>query len=549
MGAYSVQKDLPPAPAQGRVSAVPTVSSAYSDDYANTNPGNNACGVTAGNKDSYHPSYHAHPQQQVKDHGPQIRQSRLPLFKQVRSMLHKPPPLTTPGNAKWDEYTGELSDDGKASHVKPSTYETAFKASRKRSPDRPAKSRRNQSPVSVLRDDEAHARPPLEASRHSIEDISPVSPVSVVSPVPTAIHGSGSDDAFEFVPEMMPDPLSPNIQRLPQLPQTPASSTQIKRKPVSRAVSTIENIPPTSPHQRSSSETSDPDPGLIDNRGSSDQRHPNSHFSWTTYAPSVAPGRQSTDTYAPSVAQGRPSMDTMASRQSKNPAHYSSANEPKKSHFSWSTVNTTVTNRARPESPPSPPPPVPTKYSGHPVQSILSRQRPIKRLEKEEWTPPPRKSSRPEGTTTPRGYTTPTSATSARPLPLPKDRTTTPISYMRASPTTTPSSGKALPPPPRSVNLTHLESLLAQEQSLALQRRNVEKGLSELEKIETASPLEVPFATVRDAKKKLEEYRKRLAEVMLEEREVGIAVTRARRKEEEENGWEGATLWVRRVTS
>jgi hypothetical protein len=77
----------------------------------------------------------------------------------------------------------------------------------------------------------------------------------------------------------------------------------------------------------------------------------------------------------------------------------------------------------------------------------------------------------------------------------------------------------------------------------------VQKGIAELEKIEKASPLDVPFATVRDAQKRLEEYRKRLAEVLLEEQDVGIAITRARRKEEEDSGWEGATLWVRRVTS
>jgi hypothetical protein len=84
---------------------------------------------------------------------------------------------------------------------------------------------------------------------------------------------------------------------------------------------------------------------------------------------------------------------------------------------------------------------------------------------------------------------------------------------------------------------------------LALQKRNVQKAVSELEKIEKASPMEVPFATVRDAKKRLEYHRKRLAEVQLEERDVGIAITRARRKQEEDNGWEGGTLWVRRVTS
>ncbi|KAK3049110.1 hypothetical protein LTR09_009529 [Extremus antarcticus] len=559
MAAYTIQKDLPPAPASERVLPAPPVSSAYQSDSPDAAPGKHGSIMQAPlSKFSYHPSYHAHPRQQVNDYGPQVRQSRLPIFKT------KPPTLATPGTAKWDDYTGELSDSGKAPRVKPSTYETAFKASRQRSPDRPPRSRRSLSPVSVLRDDEINSAPPLMSSRYSPEDISPVSPVSPVSamsPV-SAIYNPEADDEFEFVPEMMPEPLSPNVQRFPQLPQTPASSSQIKRKPVSKAVSTIENIPPrpsSSPEERKSSETGDVHDGFIDGKDVADQRHPNSHFSWTTYAPSVAPGRTSRDTYAHSVAQGRPSIDTMASRQSKWPSRQPSGKEAKKSHFSWSTVNTNMTNRARPDSPEgSPPPSVPTKYAGHPVQSILSRQRPVQRMEKEEWTPPPRKSSRPEGTTTrtttPKDIPTPTSAISSRPLALPKDklapssRSHSPASTMAG----TSSSGKALPPPPSfagDADRTHLESLLAQAESLTMQRRNVEKGVAELEKIETASPLEVPFATVRDAKKKLEEYRKRLAEVRLEERDVGIAITRARRKEEEDEGYDGETFWVRRVTS
>ena len=59
--------------------------------------------------------------------------------------------------------------------------------------------------------------------------------------------------------------------------------------------------------------------------------------------------------------------------------------------------------------------------------------------------------------------------------------------------------------------------------------------------------MEVSFTTVREAKRKLAELRARLEEVGLEEREVGIAISRARRREEAEAG-EGGGLWVRRVT-
>lgn len=534
---YAVQKDLPPSPP--RKFLAPTVSSAYSDDYIGAQLGTHAADVpNLTMKDSYHPSYHAHPRQQVNDPGPQVRQSRLPLFNQVRTMLHKPPPLATPGNAKWDEYTGELSEKGKAPNVKPSTYEAAFKAVRKRSPDRPKNtSRRNLSPVSVLHDEEIKSAPPLQVSRYSMEDdVSPVSPSSLTSPI-SVVRVSQDDEEFEFVPEMMPEPLSPNVQRQPDHLHTPASSKHIKRKPVSRRVSTMENEPPLSPPQRSPSETSDTEGRFIDSRDVAHQTQPNSHFSWTTYAPSVAPGR--------------PSIDTMATRQSKYASGYPAGRDGPKSRFSWSTVNTTATRPARAESPPaSPPPAVPLKSSGPPVQSILSRQRPYKRVEKEEWTPPQRKSSRPVEDTI-KELPTPTSATSARKLTIPK--TTNTATLPSPSPTSAKSGGKALPLPPTLTsdpNQSHLESLLAQERSLALQKRNVEKGIFELEKIEKASPLDVPFATVRDAKKRLQEYRKRLAEVVLEEREVGIAITRARRKEEEDSGFDsGSTIWIRRVTS
>jgi len=159
-------------------------------------------------------------------------------------------------------------------------------------------------------------------------------------------------------------------------------------------------------------------------------------------------------------------------------------------------------------------------------------------MEKEEWTPPPhsRIVTSPQSTT-PKSAT-PTSATAHSRL----------RGHSPAITTHSNSSAKALPLPPELTSatasqLSHLESLLAQERDLARQRKNVERGITELTKIEKASPMEVPFATVRDAKRKLEEHRRRLEEVLLEEREIGIAISRARRKEGEEEG-----LWVRRVT-
>ena len=557
MPTYTVQQESPRVPV--RASAAP--SSVYSEDFDSAMPDQDVPPVPPlkGQQGSYHPSEHAHAQQKINDYGPQVRQSRLPIFKQVRSMLQKPPALTTPGNPKWDEYTGELSDSGKSSQVQPSKYTSPYKGAfqaRRRSPERPNKlkknasptrstksnkSRRNASPVSILRDNELTRPNETLTTRPNNDDTewSPISPVSPISPI--------LDEVPEQDQDMIPGPLLPNVVRAPQpppqpsLPQTPPSHKKIKRKPAPRSTYTPENHPPPPPSpQHSPTFSIDMKVRVIDDKDAdpeepSPQPEPSSHFSWTTYAPSLAPSRQSTDTNASKFPKRHSSLLRAAHEEQPN------------SRFSWSTVATnTTTPHLRPESPPpSPPPPIPAKYSTPTpqMQSIVSRRRPIPRLEKEEWAPPPpRKNS--AGSATPQN-TTPISSHTARPLPVPPRHgsgSSTPTSTHTAA-------GKALPPPPSaSPNLTHLQQLEVQQQNLIHQRRNVQKGITELEKIERASPMDVPFATVRDTKRKLDEHRRRLEEILLEERDVGVRITRARRKEEREEGWDGEGIWVRRVT-
>ncbi|KAM3421680.1 hypothetical protein BST61_g2065 [Cercospora zeina] len=112
------------------------------------------------------------------------------------------------------------------------------------------------------------------------------------------------------------------------------------------------------------------------------------------------------------------------------------------------------------------------------------------------------------------------------------------------------SASKTLPPLPPDmatsyVPKTHLQGLLAKEDEIIFQRKNIEKAIVENAKIESASPLDVAFSEVRAAKKELESLRARLEEIKLEERDIGIAIARARRKEGSDD--EGG-LWVRRVT-
>ena len=91
-----------------------------------------------------------------------------------------------------------------------------------------------------------------------------------------------------------------------------------------------------------------------------------------------------------------------------------------------------------------------------------------------------------------------------------------------------------------------LQNAIEKARSYSMPKDNIERAITDLENVERASPLEVSFAAVRDAKRKLEERRETLREVKLEEMDVGIKIARARRREDFDEG-EGA-LWVRRVT-
>lgn len=526
MPAYTLEKD----PVTGRLKSTLASPSTYCDDFDDMLTPPPPAPPAKDNREM------PHPEQQITDSGPQTRGSRLPIFNQVRSMLHKPPPGKNP---KWDKYTGELSEQGVASNVKPSTYKSPYDGAfqvRRRSIERPSKSRmgqspnrrtgavREQSPVSMLFEEEVAVPPQVEHRSPS-----PVSPVSPASPIDPDLRRIPLQDRDL---DMVPKPLA-NVRQPQNVPQLASPQPPIHRKPAPRPVSRAENLPP-SPEQQSPSEVSeagqDADVGP----------QATSHFSWTTVAPSIAPGRASTDTTAAA----------MTGRMSKPPSIYpipqDSDSEPH-SRFSWSTVNTNMTTHARPESPPpNPPPQIPDKYieqkSAPPVQSILSRRRPIQRLDREDQTPPPRQASTPAsepGIASKADPVTPINTKTLRP-PTSKAPSATPTSAKSDK------SGKALPPPPSlspSNNLTHLEALLAQEKDLIQQRRNVERAIADMEKVEKASPLQVDFNQVRNAKKKLEDHRRRLDEVLLEEREIGVAISRARRKEGEEEG-----LWVRRVT-
>ncbi|KAK3068609.1 hypothetical protein LTR53_013693 [Teratosphaeriaceae sp. CCFEE 6253] len=334
---------------------------------------------TSSKPESHRPShmsgYHAQPRQQLADPGPQTRGSRLPIFQQVRSLLHKPVSVTAPmprreGSAGKALPLSPAADPGSGTRVSPAE---PLRDPVSGTQDRYQAGSRGPSPVSLLlRDDEEEAMrmevkppPPLKISRPNIDTnfhpplrrTSPVSPISPVSPLDEDYNTQRS----EFIERALP---------LPPPPAT-ASARLIKRKPTPSSLILDSNPTPQRSPSITSTWTSPPHSPLAPatsphspQRDSPAAPHSASHFSWTTYAPSVvAPG-------------GRRSTDSNATRHMRQPSAQDSQGQgqSRQSHFSWSTVATGATYPARPDSPPpSPPPMIPAKYGG-PAQPGSPRQ-------------------------------------------------------------------------------------------------------------------------------------------------------------------------------
>jgi len=95
--------------------------------------------------------------------------------------------------------------------------------------------------------------------------------------------------------------------------------------------------------------------------------------------------------------------------------------------------------------------------------------------------------------------------------------------------------------------MTHVDKLTATRDNLAVQRKNIEKVIVQLQQIDRASPLEVGWKTRKENQLRLGEYKALLEEVEREEHDVGRCLARTRRKAEREEGIDSG-LWVRRVT-
>lgn len=210
------------------------------------------------------------------------------------------------------------------------------------------------------------------------------------------------------------------------------------------------------------------------------------------------------------------------------------------SRFSWTTYNTTTTYQHSP--PPSPPQPMPaldkvTKARVATDSSILSRRRPIPQSDKIPDTPPVRRpvpaARSPVGTKT-------RAAALARPNSPRAESTFS---------TSTTGTRKALPQPPTTQAATdHVSLLESQMEDLRVQRSNIYKVLTDINSAAPSNPMLTDFKTARMMEQKKKALEDELAEIKIEEHDIGLKLHRALRKRERDDPNSGSALWIRRVT-
>ncbi len=228
----------------------------------------------------------------------------------------------------------------------------------------------------------------------------------------------------------------------------------------------------------------------------------------------------------------------------KNPGEQTSEKDKETSHsrFSWTTYNSATTYQHSP--PASPPPPMPTSNLSTQgrvttelmtaTSSILNRRRPVPLCNNIQDSPPIRKP-----------------VPAARSPVATKTRVANPPSPSADSTFSTSTTGtmKALPAPPTTLSASdHVALLESQIEDLRVRRSNVYRLLSDLNKAAPSNPMLTDFKTARLAEQQKKAFEEELAEIKVEEHEVGLKLHRALRKREKDDPNAGSALWVRRVT-
>ncbi|GAB7356440.1 hypothetical protein MBLNU459_g7210t2 [Dothideomycetes sp. NU459] len=396
------------------------------------------------------------------------------------------------------------------------------------------------------------------------ETIQPTPPLKISKQRPrTPTRQDAENSSVQGSYDFFPAPVAANSRALSR---SSNASSQIVRKPLASQVTDHENIPPNqspemdgnySPGHEIVQASHSPD---MNNHNSPlsgrEVNEPRSHFSWTTYAESVVD------------EDDRPSPENQQRGPQRGPT----------SHFSWSTVNTNTTYQT--ESPSSSPP----SYAGDRLASaMMARRRPVPSHDTPLSNPVGRRYvsaaqaptyetplSNPVGRRHVSAAQAPTYdtslstsvrrrqlseaqvQTSAKPRNL--DTAVHPAlkkskESIESEKTSVSPVEKALPlPPDMSRGGSPIEVLTAQRDDLGVQHANLQRVITELQKLDRASPLEVDEKSRRKNRQKLEEFIEKLEEVQREEHTVGMALARAVRRADRAEGGEGSGLWLRRVT-
>lgn len=487
----------------------------------------------------------------------------IPLIKKKRSNLGlTSPDVPVPRVTQWDEFLGEPinTGSGQAAQVKPSNFRNPFgstpderrfgvevsiqggpeKAKKLTFAERAAKfgketlpelrpswknntSRAASSNESVKDTAQTHARDVYTAVKEDPKDMSRSEPVNrgetpkglndVGETGCLGVHyqeGARSTTSVDTITPLPPLKVVKNGTRATD----DIRRTLLTRKPVANrgSISEDSQATPTGPFAysnnsvRSSSIASNNSEVLVD-MSDVDTHEPRSHFSWTTYAASMRD-------------EDNEEGDTTTGAEQ----YYG---QDPVSRFSWTTAATNTTYQR--DSLPCSPVRMPQEYAN----PIMTRRRPVGSIS----TDSPGRGSM--------GWTFGGSGESTPVLHINTEQ-----SMRRTAKSASPSSSvdKALPKPPTlDKEGTYIDALQAQSDDLDLRQTNIQRVIAELQKVEHASPLEVDERMRRENRKKLEKMGIALEEVRRERHEVGMKLSRARSRLQQEEG-QASSLWLRRVT-
>lgn len=504
--------------------------------------------------------------------------SSIPLLRRARSNLTRNGAATQSAQGtKWDEFMGEPTNGptGRPAQVKPSTFNDPFarfptgqqgasahddqrfgvQVSISGGADKPKKSTFAEKAAKFGREALPEVRPPwkggsgraalVEPVRSTRQDLPARVYTAVRSPSPPyrrsnrtrsrAAETSKDLDETKSVDEGSRTPIASkstnsvntisapaplNIQK--QTTSAPAAnklSAVPARKPVSIFGQPLTLEPAFNEFYSRSSSSLSSHGSLTGSSVSAEDKteeEPKSHFSWSTFAESESEYGDGQDTPV-QMYPGKPQFG-----QAQDPV----------SRFSWTTVATNTTSQQTPPSSPA----ANTSRSQKLPSPIMMRRRPLPSM---------------SSMSSLRNLSDASNSNTGDSTPNMNVET---IDYAQSKTGTTSSSpasanNKALPPRPEMTNKqsSHMDVLQAKSDELDLRVSNIQRVISELEKVERASPLDVTEKMRKENRKKLDTVRTTLEEAQRERHEVGMALARAWSRAHKEEGTASA-LWLRRVT-